>query len=99
MGGEISQAEKVKKLGAWQTGFSKGNNYQAAEDGFVAGWSTSAGIQGYTDATATPTVKRFGHTTSSDGICMPVKKDDYWRVEEASAAVTLFFIPLETQNL
>ena len=83
------QLEVGNLLGAWE---SKDNNtvYQAATDGFVMAYcnSTQHRIIGYTDGNNPPTTIRIrdhaaGPSVDNASITMPVRKGDYWKVENA----------------
>lgn len=84
-------------LGAWTGGASGGTYthstaYLAATDGFVTAYvTTGSKVVGLTDAANPPTTIRTHAQTDNDGICMPVKKGDYWKVNDAGF---IFWIPL-----
>ena len=90
----------LKRMGSW-VGKSNATVYQAATDGFVlAADNTNANswdVEGYTDGSNPPTTKRSiaGASSLARGatIEMPVKKKDYWKVENAVSFV--YWIPLE----
>lgn len=72
----------VAGFGAW---LSRSNNtvYQAATDGFVCAINSAGGttLEGYTDGSTPPTIKRGQHTLSDAGsLCIPVRKNDYWKI-------------------
>lgn len=95
MGAEITIA--YKKLGAW---LARANNtvYQAATDGLVITRSISNGnLCGYTDNDNPPITIRGEAVcecveATRDSILLPVRKNDYWKVEDADI---IFWIPLE----
>lgn len=85
------------KLGTW---LSRTVNtvYQASTDGVVVSVTTNAAaakISGFTDGSNPPTVLRtaggYSPSDGPDGLCMPVKKDDYWKVTGNVAG--LWWIP------
>lgn len=78
-------------------------NIQATAAGFVSvyaepTWSASFNINIYTDATATPTTKVAWFTNIRASCMYPIKKDDYYRVENDDESDTTNevykFIPL-----
>lgn len=81
-----------------------GTIYQAASDGFVVtplqGTGAAVGSKILTDSNATPTTFMGGTYLSSGtgtwtGCCVPVKKNNYYKVEATSGSPTLaYFIPL-----
>ena len=90
-------------LGSWDATKSFATNYQAATDGFViAGIDNNLGVNdvvnlhGYTDSSATPTTVRaccgVDEKTGIEhaSLTMPVKKDDYWRVDRSGTEGTQF---------
>lgn len=96
-------------LGGWDATKSFATDYQAATDGLVmAGINSGLGVnqnvsmQGKTDASSTPTTVRAccqadqKATLLYASMTMPVKKDDYWRVDRSGTEGTqfLFWIPL-----
>ena len=74
--------------------------YQAATDGFVVTYLTGdAAVKIYTDGNATPTTIRttcqtyFGY----GGPMCPVRKNDYWKVEEVdvgSGTANVYWLPI-----
>jgi len=95
-------------FGAWVDKSSSYGAQQAATDGFVCATSydsgeSSADIIGYTDANANPTtIRAHNKTNVSVGggtyayIMFPVKKGDYWKVENNADdnSITVYWIPL-----
>jgi hypothetical protein len=77
-------------LGAW---VSKSINtiYQATTDGFVIAYHPINSIILYSDSSNPPTTLRS--TNSSDFICVPIRKNDYWEAT-GNAASVVFFISL-----
>jgi len=86
-----------KKFGSWlERTFD--TIYQAATDGFVTAQSDNANLKGLTYGSTPPTVIRNWHAvTSWEGVCLPVKKDDYWEVTNSAfeAEDKLYWIPYE----
>ncbi len=86
-----------KKLGAW-LGRTNNTVYQAATDGTVCAYNstTALEVEGLTDINNPPTIARQKDSADPVGyaacISMPVRKNDYWKVENAT---TVFWIPLE----
>lgn len=83
---------------------AKDSVYQAGSDGFVIAYAESVGnsatLYGYTDGNATPTTKRASQRAGtayfenvSFYICMPVKKDDYWKFT-SSETPTIYWLPI-----
>jgi hypothetical protein len=94
-------------LGAWVDKSSSYGAQQATTDGFILAFGTAdenASITGYTDSSNPPTTVRalsiFGINSGQGNgrpfICMPVKKNDYWKVVVSSTTPTVFWIPLGT---
>ncbi|MDD5089973.1 MAG: hypothetical protein PHQ23_03565 [Candidatus Wallbacteria bacterium] len=105
----------VNMFGAW-VARAENTNYQAQSDGFVladirvTAANIWAYIDGYTDSTATPSVRRASasvtswsgtdYPTYSTSFTMPVRKGDYYRVTYTfgggtnHAARTIYWIPL-----
>jgi len=83
-------------FGNWET---KLNNtvYLASTDGFVLAMSSgiSGLVRGYTDGSSPPTTQRHGNqdgsTSNLMGMCMPVRKGDYWKV---TGAGTVSWLPV-----
>ncbi|MEK9147760.1 MAG: hypothetical protein AAB593_02535 [Patescibacteria group bacterium] len=90
-------------------GFSLGNweirgintTYQAATDGFVvtANKPPSGVHYGYTDSNSNPITLRTANDSQGDaeGIMMPVKKGDYWRIYQPSPIGTsnnVYWLPI-----
>ena len=108
---QITTASKVSTsaltgayLGSWAS-ISGNTTYLAATDGFVVGFAsrgTLVTLRGYTDASNPPTTERFNGrnsqsgVTCSVGICLPVKKGNYYKVVEdnGGAGYALFFISI-----
>lgn len=91
----------TKALGAWDATHSEGTIYQAATDGFVVGFglSTSGGstLAVLTDSASTPTTTRTSEGASGSfniSFCVPVKKNDYWKVDNGGRSTTVYWIPL-----
>lgn len=90
-------AAAIPSLGAWAV---KADNtiYQAATDGFVCAEAANTGqdtdVLGITDSNSTPTTVRDRAGVSSlargAGVSFPVKKDDYWKTENAT---NVYWIP------
>jgi hypothetical protein len=78
----------TKGFGTWVDKSASYGAQQAATDGFVIarGWSAGGEFTalGYTDANANPTTLRGWAASPTGGsdnsFCMPVKKNDYWKV-------------------
>jgi hypothetical protein len=73
------------KFGAWVSRNSD-TVYQAETDGLVCAYHTQQGhnMSAYTDGSNPPTTERTRwHGSGNPGICMPVKKGNYWKVTEA----------------
>lgn len=75
---------ELKPLGSWASR-NPDTVYQAATDGFVTAWvnGNSFDVKAYTDGSNPPTTVRTGNASGyydAIGICMPVKKDDYYKV-------------------
>lgn len=79
--------------------------YQATSDGFVvASCYSSAGstaqITAYTDSSSSAGTQRLKTTSEEDMhisyscITLPVKQNDYWKLNIGSAAYTIYWIPL-----
>ena len=97
-----------KPFQAWDAGapWIKATSYLAATDGFVVGYYTGssmaiANLFGKTDSANPPTIYRYkssvqstSHTMTA-GICMPVKKGEYWLIE-CVGTPTIFWIPIGT---
>ena len=81
-------------FGIWVDGFVKGTTYQAATDGLVSAHGDQNGqIDGFTDSSNPPTTKRtFGGDAAGGGLCMPVRKGDYWKVNFPSAQPSVYAI-------
>lgn len=82
-------------FGSWA---SKNNNesYEAASDGFVCAYTTSASnIIGYTDGDNPPaTIRQRGPTSFNDtyqSLIFPVRKGDFWKVVGAHV---VFWLPI-----
>ncbi len=93
-----SATQPRKRLGAWLV---RVNNtvYQAITDGFICAFTNiENNVVGLTDGATPPTTERTaGYTPSAgagfhDGLCMPAKKHDYWKV---TGATTVWWIPEE----
>lgn len=91
----------MKPFGAWDSStYSSNTNYQAATDGFAMANQTagSGTLQAKTDSATPPTVVRavnFGDPTRGNAfVITPVKKDDYWRIEDGGATITVHWIPV-----
>lgn len=93
-------------LGSWSS-INFDTAYQAATDGFALcymSWtsSQSGGASGYTDNQANPTTLRVQGSTNASasnmhgGICLPVKKNDYYKIVWAGGTPTkaAFWIPV-----
>lgn len=101
-----------RKLGAWQE-LAFDTIYQANTDGLVHAFASSSGIGkealliAMTDANNPPTTYRTGaHSiptagmnTSYNGLCMAVKKGDFWKVYSEVVGIVIpgkiFWIPFE----
>ena len=88
----------IKRFGDWSSKV-KGTNYQADSDGFVIAEADYDKVaSGYTDGDANPTTLRGRcntiNVTRYSTICMPVKKNDYWRVDCTGDLQLLYWIPL-----
>lgn len=85
----------VPGLGAWANK-TKDTVYQATSDGFVlADGGTDVNISGLTDGSNPPTTERAhaysGNVMGTQGLTMPVRKGDYWKVTNADH---VYWIPL-----
>ena len=91
MGGDVSTP--VKRLGDWLARVTN-TVYLAATDGFVVGYSVGTPITALTDSANPPTIMRDGDNSASNvnGISVPVRKGDYWKV---TGTTTVWWIPLE----
>ncbi len=96
-----SSAQPVRRRGAWDPGapWVPGTTYQAPCDGVVCAHYADGAqslVIGLTDSATPASVVRnkniFMGVAYDAGICMPVKKDDYWQVANA-AANCIFWIP------
>ena len=96
-------------LGAWVDKSSSYGAQQATTDGFVVvdlvrgGGDSIATSIGYTDANSDPTTERTRccavnsastHVDFDGGFCMPVKKNDYWKVVNSGGTQKVYWIPL-----
>ena len=84
-------------LGTW-TSRTTDTSYLAATDGFACAYSLTgtAHLQGYTDSQNPPVTLRLtdnpaGISGGARCLTMPVKKGDYWKVNNAD---TLYWLPL-----
>jgi hypothetical protein len=75
--------------------------YKATSDGFVSVWGLQTGgspIRGFTDSSNPPTTKRVaGHYPNpgnEESIMMPVRKNDYFKIESNYAAPTIYWLPM-----
>lgn len=88
------------QLGAWDATKSEGTIYQAATDGFVVGHGASSGGGGstiivVTDSSATPTTQRYNSGSSLNlSFTVPVRKNDYWKVDNGGRSTAVYWIPL-----
>jgi len=90
----------LKRFGAW---LARANDtvYQAYTDGFVCTISDSTGNAiGITDSFNPPTTERCRNkgygSAECEGITMPVKRGNYWKVENITGTPSsVFWIPLE----
>lgn len=91
-------------LGSWVDKSSSYGAQQAATDGFVCAYLTSAGgetvqISGYTDSNSNPTTVRSASRAANDELAvvsiaaMPVKKGDYWKVVVSGGSPVVYWIP------
>ena len=92
------------KFGNWE---SRNINtvYKAATDGFVVTSNAPpSGVHyGYTDSNSNPTTLRTGNDGQGDveGIMMPVRKGDYWRVYQPTPINTsnkVYWLPIISKN-
>ena len=86
-GGELSI------FGDWDATKVSATSYLALTDGIVVGTAADDDsiVSGYTDSSNPPTTVRVKQEA---GICMPVKKGDYWKVTINFSTITLFWIPI-----
>ena len=79
--------------------------YLANTNGFVCAeytaGSSNGNVIGYTDDSTPPTTERNTGSHSSEttafrrsGMCMPVKKGDYWKVTDTNVTYKVYWIPL-----
>ena len=83
--------------------FANNTAYQATTDGMVCAFSRTTGratLIGYTDSNSSPSTEIFNlrdagpqDQTSTCNITMPVKKNDYWKVN-GNGTVTIRWMPL-----
>jgi len=102
--GANDPAWATASLGSWVDKSSSYGAQQATTDGFVLAYSgknlgDGQTIRGYTDANANPTTVRqecmgSAGVTIGGSICMPVKKNDYWKVVVSAGTPTVYWIPL-----
>ena len=94
MGLQISSP--IRRFGAW---LARANNtsYLAATDGLVCAieGGVAVSVKGFTDGADPPLTQRSWGSyndpdAQGDGITMPVRKNDYWKV---TGAGTVFWIP------
>jgi len=89
--------------------FVWGRSYgPVATDGFIALWAVGyhggGGAVGYTDSSSNPTTRvtgqGAGYVSFSNGIMMPVKKGDYWKISRThggyGSSKTVRWIPLQS---
>lgn len=79
------------EYGAWDSK-STDTVYQATTDGVVMATTNDGSpvMKAYTDSSNPPTTQR-GKLATEGTITMPVKKGDYWKVEDASGGI--YWIP------
>ena len=97
-------ASQLGVFGSWASK-SVDTVYLAATDGFACGvYTTGAAngtITGKTDSSSPPTTVRMTDASGSEtsvrkvtGICFPVKKGEYWRIEDDTITVTgVYWMP------
>jgi len=105
----IGAAKLQDVFGAWDTStYAIDTIYQASTDGFVTVWADNedggGALIGQTDAATPPTNETVAGGSSSNattndkkrtGLCMPVKKDDYWKITQYGlTAPQVNWIPL-----
>lgn len=79
--------------GAWETK-APDTVYQAATDGFVTAYNDGASrVAGYSDSSNPPTTKRVGSAQDADGIMMPVRAGDYWKVPASAGGGVVYWLP------
>ncbi|MCF8374300.1 MAG: hypothetical protein K9H64_21945 [Bacteroidales bacterium] len=91
-------------FGSWVDKSSSYGIQQAYTDGFVIGFlqpdSPTGQIYGFTDSSSNPTTIRGGFNGSSAGqnirisFCMPVRKNDYWKVTCSDSSPKVYWIPI-----
>ncbi len=101
--------ESIRELGSWATSSCDNAVTQATTDGYVvvlgSGASSGPGrLDGFTDGSNPPTTMR-GTVTLDDvyatygSFVMPVRKDDYWEINDDAVGVTVtilcHWIPLQ----
>lgn len=97
---DASSKISAPQLGAWVNKSASYGAQQAATDGFVCVSGVIGHVvSGYTDGSNPPeTIRVSSGDTSSPGskhgFSMPVKKNDYWKVETGAATPTIYWIPL-----
>ncbi len=102
----IDTSGAFSMFGAWATQdstpavFVAGGIYKAGTDGFVTAISpgVSCAISGYTDGSNPPTTRRnYARDTGGDGLTMPVRKDDYWKITlDIGTLLTIQWLPIGT---
>ena len=98
--GQVDSGDVSAVLGAWVNKSASYGAQQAATDGFVCVSGVIGHVvSGYTDGSNPPeTIRVSSGDTSSPGskhgFSMPVKKNDYWKVETGAATPTIYWIPL-----
>jgi hypothetical protein len=95
----ISNTFSQTGFGGWTTATADGAGYQVTTDGFLVGYAPSVGgsptLDIYSDSNATPTTKRaqFAGVTGGISFCVPVKKNDYYKIVVVTYSLTVFLIP------
>ena len=87
----IPYAPYTTGFGAWTSASADGNGHQVSTDGFIVVLGGGSGQLLYTDSNATPTTERC-QCLSTGSACMPVKKNDYYKVTTGPSAI--FWIPI-----
>lgn len=94
-------------FGAWTTDDTvaatlvKDTVYKAQCDGFVTAFiATGHSVVGFTDSSNPPTTERTHNVDGSGGgITVPVRKDDYVKIESSGGTPTLHWLPFGTGGL
>jgi len=97
----IGATQLSSALGTW-TSRTNDTAYEATADGFACGFVSQGGGNetiAYSDASNPPTTIRMHNSSQGDGndmsgVCIPVKKGNYYKITGVDGTATVYWIPL-----